>query len=357
MTTYYWTIALVFVFSLFAEVYETQIEGVTQKRKKSGVTKFFLFLTTFVLIFVAGSRYYVGTDYGAYYKGLTTFAPRLKEAVKSFDEPGLPFLATVVLWFTNDGAWFIMTCAALTIGLFMITIFKNTESYIMSAMLFTLIVWNGTFNGVRQYLASAILFCGHRYIFEKKLIKWLLVVLLASCFHISAVVMVVLYFLLRNKIRIRNVLLLALGTFIVSANYDKIFSFIGLLKDSEIGVSDYMVNSVSALRILVSCAPAIAVLFIYIQKDANAEETFYINSLIIHGAAMVAASNSTYLARIGIYSSPFVCVALPRLFHLKNNVSEMLMRIGIVLLYGIFFYVEVSKSSALNNFRFIWTSR
>lgn len=317
--------------------------------------KIFLFLTAAMLIFVAGCRYYVGADYGGYYHGLEKYIPRLKESLRTFDEPGMPILATIVGWFTDDGAYFVFLCSFLTIGLFLITIYRNDNSYLMASLLFLFLPWTGTFNGVRQYLAAAILFCGHRCIYDKKLWKWLLTVFIASCFHITALVMVILYFLLRNKVSIRNVVILTIGTYIVSANYDTIFSMIGFLKDSDMTTLDaYATNSVNVLRILVSCSPAIACLVLYYKKELSDEQTFYMNSLVIHAAAMVAASNSAYLARIGIYTTPFVVVALPKLFRTENKVLERILRIGIVVLYAIFFYVEVSNSNALKNFHWIW---
>lgn len=351
MTTYYWTIAIAFVFSFFAELFAARAEDLGREKLPTA-TKVFLFLAAGTLIFVAGFRYYVGTDFGYYYKALRTLPPRLNEAVRTFDEPGFPLLATIVSWFTKDGSVFILICSLITIGLFLLTAYRNEKSYIMITLLFVLEgVWDGTFNGVRQYLAAAILFAGHRLIYDKKLIRWLLVVLLAMCFHVSAIVMATLFFLLRNKVNVRNILLLAAGTYIVAANYDTIFSFVGLLKDSDMTLNGYSTRSVNILRILVACAPAIMALAVAVKKDLTKEETFYTNALVIHGAAMIAASNSAYLARIGIYTSPYVIVALPKLLRVENKYVEMLMRVGVLLLYAIYWYQGIFDSATLANFR------
>lgn len=355
MTTYYWTTAIVFVLSFLAELFESHAEDLG-KEKVPLSTKVFLFLATAVLIFVAGCRFYVGTDFGAYYKGLRIYAPRLQEALKNYDEPGLPLLATIVSWFTNDGAYLIFVCSLITIGLLLGTAYRYEDSYVMVTMLFVLMgIWDGTFNGVRQYLAAAILFAGHRLIYEKKLVKWLIVVFIAGAFHISAVVIALLYFLLRNKVNVRNILLLAIGTYIVAANYDAIFSFVGFLKDTEMTLNEYSTRSVNVLRILVACAPAVMALAVGMKKnDLTKEETFYTNALVVHGAAMIAASNSAYLARIGIYTGPFVCVALPKLLRVQNKYIEMLMRVGVLVLYSVYWYIGISGSSSLNTFRWVF---
>ena len=325
MGPYYWTIAIVTVFTLLAERFSNRRGTELRSYRNETISaKTCLFIAVGTLIFVAGCRYRVGADYGPYYKGLTVYGDRFEEAIRTFDEPGLPILAVIMRQFTDDGAYFIFACSLITIALFMKTAYKNEKDYCFSTLLFILAgMWAGTFNGVRQYMASAILFAGHRYIYEKKFWKYLFTVFLASAFHISAVVMIVLYFLLRNRITLRNAILLAVGTAIVSANYDAIFSFIGFLKDADMTtLTEYSLSSVNVLRILVACSPAATCLIIYYKKKLTAEQTFYINAFIIHGAGMIAASNSAYLARIGIYTSPFIIIAIPNLIHVKDKLVE-----------------------------------
>lgn len=354
MTTYYWTIAGVALFSFLADLFslKTNPDGSPLRKKPLG-TKICLFLTAAVLIFVAGFRYYVGTDFGFYYRGLVRLPPTLKESFLKFDEPGLPLLATITKWFTNDGSIFIFVCSLVTIGLFLLVIYKDGGSYAMTSILFIFIIWDGTFNGVRQYMASAVLFCGYRFIYDKKLIKWLITVVIAASFHISAVVMAVIFFLLRNKVSTRNIILLALGTYLVAANYDTLFSFIGFLKDTEMtDLNTYATKSVNVLRIMVACAPAIMILILYLGKELTEEQTFFTNALVMHAAAMLAASNSAYLARIGIYTSPYVVMALPKMLRVKNKYVESLMRIGVLVLYAIFWFTDISGSDSMSNFRF-----
>ncbi|MCQ2418702.1 MAG: EpsG family protein [Clostridia bacterium] len=359
MRTYYLTILGVFLLSFMAESFArpSRLNEDGTRTKMTFGTKVSLFLCAFLLIFVAGCRYYVGSDFGAYYRGITVYGSKLKESIRNFDEPGLPLIGAILGYFTDDGAYFIFICSLLTVGLFLLTIYKNSEGYIFASLLFVLVgTWDGTFNGVRQYLASAILFCGHRAIYDKKIWKWLLTVFLATCVHSTALVMVVLYFLLRNKVNAWHIILLALGTYIVSANYDRIFSLIGLVKTGD-GATSYASRSVNILRILVACAPAVLALVIYFKRELTAEQTFYINALVIHAAAMVAASNSAYLARIGIYTSPFVSVALPKLLRLKNGVLEKILRVGVVFLYFIFWYKDISGNPEMNQFQWVFSRK
>ena len=352
MSTYYYTLFFVSTFSFAAQkLQSTQIGSTSQKRNPQ--VKFFLICTALTLILVAGLRYGVGTDFFAYYS--LEGAESLWTKIKTFDEPGIALIEWVVCLFTDDPAVVIFAYSFLTILLILRTTYRYTDDFLFVTLLFVFTgCWHGSFNGVRQFLAAAILFAGHRYIYEKKLWKYWLIVFLAASVHISAVVMIVPYFVLNLRFRIRNIILLAVGTWIVSANYDTIFSFIGLLKDSEVILDEYNTTVVNIYRVLVACAPALAVAVIYSFNRPDREESFYINAMIMNAAAMCAAANSAYLARVGIYTNLFTPLALSKLIRLKNKQMERFMKIAIVVLYAVFWYIEVSGSLRLSSFRWVW---
>lgn len=355
MGAYYWTILLAATFSVAANMCNKQYQRMNMKRSVS--TKIFLALMTMTFVFTAGLRYYVGTDFGAYYKGLDIYGKRLSESVQKLDEPFLPILATIIGWFTDDGAYLIFACSLITITLILATTVKHTDCFSFACFLFAFTgIWHGTFNGVRQYLAAAIIFSAHRLIMERKLGKYLIAVFIAFCVHKSAIIMIIPYFILGNRITFRNVLLLMLGTFLLSANYDTVFSFVGLLKDKsmEIGDHAYYSTSVNILRIMVACAPPALCLFLYAKHQPDKEQTFYINALIANGAAMLATANSAYLARLGIFTNVFVPLALSKLICFKDKRLEIFAKIVIVALFFVFWYIDVSGSQSLSQFHWVW---
>lgn len=356
MSAYYIIITVTVLFAQAASMCDRVMPR--KETKRSAVTSFFLWLALLTLAVSAGLRYFVGTDFGAYYNGINTYGKRLSEAIRTLDEPGLPILATIVGWFTNDGAYFILLCSLLTVSLMLIPTLKYTDYYVFVICLFIFTGnWHGTFNGVRQYLAAAIVFAGHRLIIERKFWKYAAVVFLAFLVHRSAVIMLIPYFILCNRITTKNIVLLMLGTAVISLNYDTIFSFIGLLKDNEMNTGDeaYYFSSVNIFRIIVSCAPAVFALSLYVNKNPDKLKTFYINSLVVNGAAMIATSNSAYLARLGLYTNVFTPLALTELLKFKNKVLERTVKIIIICLYAVFWYIEVSQSRSLAMFRWVWT--
>lgn len=355
MTAYYITLLIAFVTSYGAH-YADRL-GRSQKGTYNIITKTLLFLTAFTLVFTAGLRYKVGTDYGAYYDGLNIFGSRLKEAVRYIDEPFLPILANLIKFYTNDGAYFIFICSLLTISLLLHHTYHHSDQFVFCTLLFVFTGnWHGSFNGVRQFLAAAMIFAGHRLILEKKFWKYAIVVFIAFCVHRSAIIMIVPYFLFRNKITLRNVTLLLLGTYILGRNYDSIFSFIGLLKDTNMSMTDieYYSTTVNIFRVLVFCAPAVTVLIFFWRIEKTTEQTYYINALLANAAAMLATSNSAYLARLSIYTNVFTPLALAKLFVFRNRTLQFTLRVIVVVLYGLYWAYEISISSSLSDFQWIW---
>ncbi len=355
MSVYYITIVAVAVLSALAVDSENNI-----RTNKIFVynhnSKLWLCCVAFILIFVSGFRYHVGRDYGAYYGAFSSFVPKLRESIINLDEPGFPLLATVINWFTDDGAVFIFVTAAFTVGSILYITYKYTDTYVFSSMLIILTgVWHGSFNGVRQYFAAAIICLSHRFILDKKMWKYMLCVFIAFLFHSSAIVMVVPYFILRNKISVKNILILTVGSIILLYNYELIFSFIGALKDDALDLtSTYNLGQVNILRVIVGVVPAIFGLFLYRNVEKTEEQTFYLNILVIYGLLGIIGMNSPYLTRINIYLNVLRPLAMGKLITFKDKNLNLFVKGLIIGFFFLFWYYDVSNTPSLNNFKWIW---
>ncbi len=357
MTPYFLTLIFMELFTAAAQI-TRRVEisgGISASKPASKVTSTLLIISVIPLVFTAGFRYGVGTDFGAYYKANEIFGGNVWEKIKTLHEPGISILIEIVNIFTRNGGAYIFAFAFLTIVPTAYVLLRRSDKYTLIMLLYVFCgCWHGAFNGVRQYLAATVILLGHRYILDKKFVKYAIAVFIAYCFHSSAIIMIIPYFVMRNKINYRNIFLLAIGTLIVSANYETVFSFVGLLKDKEVVMDIYATTSVNILRVLANCAPAILAVVLYIKRDPTPEQTFYINGLIVNAAAMVAASNSAYLARISIYTSLFIPMGLPKLIRLKDKNLEKVLWIIIIALFALFWYYEVSTYPSLNQFTWVW---
>ena len=300
---------------------------------------------TCILIFVAGFRYSVGTDFPAYYTWPKYSWFGVFTTIVTFQEGGFHFLATLSKTIWSSGQSVIFFSSLVTVGLYCRTIYRYSSMYFLSMLLYLFMgEWQGSFNAVRQYVAAAIVFSGHRLILEQNIRKYLGVIFLAALFHKSAIVMCLPYFILTRKPSHGQIVLLALGAIVLRFSYAQVFDVVGELKGTEMNVEgdEYLSNDVNTFRILVAFIP-VAVYLLQCRKTGHTkEQDFYINALIFNAFTMLAAAGSCYLARIGAYTNATSIIGYGSLFSLiddeKNRKTTMF---GLLAMYLIYWYHSV----------------
>ena len=311
-----------------------------------------------ILMFVSGFRYQVGTDYMNYFRWSVGDWGDVFHDIFTFQEGGFSLLTKLSRLVWDHGQSLILFSAILTIGLYVFTICRNSPSFLLS-MLFYLFLgqWQGGFNGIRQYLASAILFAGHRLILNKKLWKYLLVVLVASSFHVSAIVMVIPFFLLNRKADMTQLVLLALGAIVIRISYDFIFSVIGSVKDKTMDLENaYLSTNVNIFRILVAFVPVILYLIQCRKDNLDREQNFYVNALFFHAFSMLAGMGSAYFGRIGIYTGATVTIGYVHLFRLIEDERSRNITVYAVLVGLLFYWIYSVYAGGISNFQWIFNN-
>ena len=94
----------------------------------------------------------------------------------------------------------------------------SSNVYISYIVLITVGSLGFAMSGMRQTLAFAILMFSFKYMENKKIIKFILLVLIATQFHSTAIIFILAYPLYWFKLRMRNLIILALGAVVVILN-------------------------------------------------------------------------------------------------------------------------------------------
>lgn len=146
--------------------------------------------------------YRVGTDTGNYTR---YFRSELNTYNYSFHEDieyGYQLLEYIILHFTHNYFWLFIVCSLIVISCYLVIIRKYSVNYILSVFIYiTLGSYLFFFNGLRQGIAMAIIVLATPYLLQKKTIKFLLMVGLASLFHTSALFIIPFYFLINFNIK------------------------------------------------------------------------------------------------------------------------------------------------------------
>lgn len=354
MEVYYLTILAIF--------FTSGLANRTGRKKQTSLiyvdvnkNNFFAFVTGVILIMVAGLRWRVGTDYYMYAIGYSKHVALSWTDLSILDEPGLKIISIVSQYIYDDYATMFFLASLITIGLIVNTIYKRGGMFSFSILLFIFIgMWTGSFNGVRQYIALAILFAGHHFIVDRNIKKYVFVVIIASLFHISAIGMIILYFVPIKKLSLKHIIILIGFTMFFLYSYGYIFEVLESIKDTELSSVSYMSNRVNPYRILVSFAP-LAIYFLLTNINLlKRNDYFYINMLFINAAITLATSNSAYLMRFAIYTNSFLVLGIPKLLNFEDKLQRAFIKFIIISAYAVFWYIDVTKSSSLVQFKWIF---
>ena len=314
-------------------------------------------ILSLALIFVSGLRYRVGTDYVAYYRNRVMDWRVVWTSLITFREPGIKLLSFLAHAVLDDGASLIFLSSIITVGLYCLTIYRHHAMYLISMLLYLFLGdWQGSFNGVRQYLAAAILFAGHRFILDRKLWQYCLVVFAASLFHTTAIVMILPYFLFKRKPEITQLVLLTVGAVVMRFSYGIIFRLIGAYKGRAMDFigNAYLTNDVNIFRILVAFIPVVLYIF-FCRKDGHTkEQDFYINAAFFNAFSMLAGIGSTYLARIGIYTSAAVSIGYGFIVQLIDDERTNRIVLFVSMTIYLFYWLYSLQGASIRNFQWVF---
>lgn len=178
-------------------IFSTLFAFFSKNKKQENV--FFLFLTILILSLISGFRYKVGTDFRQYTELFTVFSDSVNWGLK--EEPLFQLFMYLLKKIDNNPQIFFLV-TSLMINYFVIkTFFENSKFFWLSVYFYiTFFTYYSTMNGVRQYMASAIMFSGIYFLFKKKTLQYFLLIAIAFLIHKSVLILIPIYFLARKPI-------------------------------------------------------------------------------------------------------------------------------------------------------------
>ena len=189
MTIWYFVLALLFIFSTL-EVCGQKNVFVARRVSFNLIVFFYL---SFFLLLLASLRFETGRDWENY-----LHMYRYDNPENSFTESGY---IRMNVFFRNlnlgDKGFYLMQFVVMTFccGVIYRNIYENNDFPIFILLVyFTSYFFSVELAQTRQHIAMAVLICGNRFIRDKKFILWVLVVIFAMQFHITAIMAFPLYF-------------------------------------------------------------------------------------------------------------------------------------------------------------------
>lgn len=304
-------------------------------------------LCALVLSSLSALRWGVGTDYWAYVRNYYGLYRQGLEQNGLTSEPGIRLVTHIAINIHDHYVVFFGAAAALTIVPVVAVLFARSGSPDLSLLLYILSgAWQVSFNAVRQSLAGAIAFVGVSAILKRQTWRYLSLVAVASLFHISAVVLLLLYYVPRRRLKVIEVAILGIGALILFNSYAEVARALTSVGYSAAG--GYFEQDVHPARVLVAAVPYALYLFT-VRSSAPSTTHFYGNVMLLNALVYLAAANSAYLARFAVYGDLFIALAIPAfLSQIREARLRVMVTVGVVIGYAVYWYVVTASSMALN---------
>lgn len=245
--------------------------------------------------------------------------------------------------------------ATAQIGIIALVCRKYTRNYWMSIFLFIAstdyLSW--VWNGIRQFTAVVIIFAATGWIVEKKYVKAILCILVASTIHQSALLMIPILFVLQGKPWNKKTILAIVFSVVALVFVSRFTSFLdNALTDTQYTnvVSDWIIgedDGTNPLRVLVYAMPAILSVVGYkrICYEDNPLINVGVNASIITACLGLISMGTSgiFIGRLLIYVSTISnWILLPwEIENIFSGQTAKLVSVATVVCYSIFFYYQM----------------
>ena len=359
ITNYWWYIIWMFVGGgILATVFPRQ-KVLVMGEKQTRWSTFAALLLAFPFILAAAGRGNIG-DTTVYRKSfeeapstLIGISGYLENVTKDKGFSVLTVLIKSILG--NSDVIYFFIVAAIQIVIVALIFRKFSEDYWLSMFIFIASTdyFSWVQNGVRQFVAVALIFGAFELMLKKKYIAVILIILLASTMHGSALLMIPIVFIIQGQAWNRKTLLCIVASILVLFFVNQFTNMLEVvLSDTQYTnvVSDWQSwndDGTNPIRVLVYAVPTILSLIglRYIKAENDPGINMCVNAGIIStGLGIISMGTSgVFLGRLPIYVSLYSTgILLPwELNHMFTKESARIIKLIAVIMYIIFFYYQM----------------
>ncbi|MCL2151837.1 MAG: EpsG family protein [Oscillospiraceae bacterium] len=308
-----------------------------QIRKKTNLdevdrTYFFALLVLFLFAALRGNG---DGDYFAYLR-FSTYVTSFRHVISPSVpvEIGFRFISYIVNTAGIHPQYVIMIMNAISLICVSVFIRKYSSDRVLSLLLFLPVYFQYDMHAARTAVAIGISLLGFGYIIDKKLVRFVITILIAATFHRTVLILLPLYFTRTIKIRaVPGILLLLIAiiaTEIISVNTFAVtvLRSIGLVSmanrfEAYIGNVNFgYAFSILDPRLFISTG--IFILSSYRLKNRNVTENVLINSALISSLIMVIFRDTTvFVVRLSGYYTIYTIILIPiilkRLYYIEHD--------------------------------------
>lgn len=277
----------------------------------------------------------------------------INQFIETTMEPGYLLLNYIVSLFTDDFQVIIFIITVIPVFLYYKALEYESDKismfwgvFLLGTMLFIY------FTGItRLFIAASIIAYGLRFVMEKKPIKYIIIVLIATSFHYSAIFMIfLLYFAMeKENYKKSNIKLFVLITFVMPIMIFVVSNYVFPNMGDRYSAYTQMKNGTLTLDAF-DKLPFILIA-IFFSKDMLKNNKNIDKYITIYAMALIIAVYSVFLdiGRMQWYCMFSTCIILPSILEVLKKVKSQeyaVMYIPLMLIYGILYsYLNLMSPS------------
>ncbi|WP_318618538.1 EpsG family protein [Priestia megaterium] len=340
--TFLWiNLALVFITTFFARYFATiLIKNDSTVLVKPN--KVLMFGAMFTLVAIAGLRSNIGDTFN--YVDIYTSNDFTWNYILSHKDIGFGILQMQLKKISEDPQILIFTTALITNVFIILVLYKYSRMFEISVYVYiTGGLFLVTMNGIRQTLAAAIIFTATKFLMEGRWKRYFLIIIFASFFHQSALILLPMYFVVRCKAWSKATVALVLLAIIIVLGFNQFSSILfSAIEDTQ--YSDYKGVNEGGANILRVAVESVPLFIAFLGRDKLKEifpgSDYIVNMALLGFVFMLISTQNWIFARFSIYFGLYQLILISWIVKLFRKRDEKLIYYGILVCYFIYYYYE-----------------
>ncbi len=344
MTILWTNLAIVFLFSLFSRYFSTFRTITTTNYSDVPIkpNKILVLIALSSLVIVSGLRRNIGDTF--FYRLIYERNEFTWEFILTHKDIGFGILQMLLKMISEDAQIMVFTTALITNMCIVLVLYKYSRMLELSLYVY---ITGGLFlvsmNGIRQVLAAAIIFTATKFIINGNWMKYILVVVFASFFHQSALVLIPIYFIVRAKAWSKSTFFLMAGAVIIVLGFNQFSAILfSAIEDTEYGV--YQNSTEGGANIIRVAVDAVPLLLAFLGREKLRQifpnSDYIVNMAMIGFIFMIISTQNWIFARFSIYFSLYSLILISWVVMLFHEKQQKLVYFGIISCYFLYYYFE-----------------
>ena len=340
--TFLWiNLVIVFIFAYFARFLAIPALN-SELTVPIRPNKLFVFIAMLSLVLISGLRANIGDTY--FYKHAFTGNNFEWSNVSQQKNIGFWIFQMILKQFSEDPQILIFTAALFTNVLIVLVLVNYSRMIELSLYVY---ITGGLFlismNGIRQVMTAAILFTGTKFLIEGKWYYYFLIVVFASTFHESALILIPIYFLVRYKAWSKATWLLLVCSIIIVIGYDQFSTLLfSAIEDTQYGhYSEFQEGGANIVRVAVDAVPLL-IAFLGREKlrEIFPSSDYIVNMTLVGFIFMIISTQNWIFARFTIYFTLYQLILISWMIKLFHKKDQRFMYFCLVVCYFLYYFYE-----------------